>query len=138
MEHASAREWSVARDPVERFIKDNDAKRQRALKKERDEVAERLELQQEVDALELSERRTRMSLLELMDTLRRLAKYEEFLEGEDQAQSTQHVFGKKRRRLRASGANPLAPPPPPPSCGPKKKMSSCGMNLSRVRCKSQN
>ena len=82
-EHVVACEWSVAWYPVERFIKDNDAKRQRALKKERDEAAERLKLQQEVEALELSERRTRMSLLELMDTLRRLAKYEEFLEGED-------------------------------------------------------
>lgn len=64
----------------ERFIKDNDTKRQRALKKERDEIAEQLKLQQEVEALELLERQTRMSLMELMDTLTRLAKYEEFLE----------------------------------------------------------
>ena len=99
---------------MERFIKDNDAKRQRALKKERDEIAERLELQQEVDALELSERRTRMSLLELMDTLRRLAKYEAFLEGEDEANShSRDIFfwEKSRHRLHASSFNPLTPPP---------------------------
>ena len=64
----------------ERFIKDNDVKRQRALKKERDETAERLKLQEEVEALEITERQTRMTLLELMETLRRLTRYEEYLD----------------------------------------------------------
>jgi chromosomal replication initiation ATPase DnaA len=92
----------------ERFIMDNDAKRQRALKKERDEITERLKLQQEVEALELSERRTHMSLRELMDTLRRLAKYEEFLEGvvdeSEFAEITEVLFKVGRYKL-----NPVDP-----------------------------
>jgi len=65
----------------ERFISDNDTKRQRALTKERDEIAERLTLQQELEGLERVEQRSHAGLAELTHSLGYLAKYEAFLDG---------------------------------------------------------